>query len=100
MKGAVPCDADQRAEKGPDERLEGKAYILKKREAKSLFTHITRQLAKTPCDHTLTHARAWLEKKFPDGARHDAIIREWQEDGGGCDCEIILNCYERYELDG
>lgn len=77
-----------------------KAYILKKREAKSLFTHITRQLAKTPCDHTLTHARAWLEKKFPDGARHDAIIREWQEDGGGCDCEIILNCYERYELDG
>lgn len=35
-----------------------KAYILKKREAQSLFTHITRQLAKTPCDHSLTHARA------------------------------------------
>ena len=76
-----------------------KVYILKKRDAKSLFSYITRQLAKTPCNHTLTHARTWLETKYPDEAQRDAILHEWQEESGFCDCEIILNCYERYDLD-
>lgn len=76
-----------------------KVYILKKRDAKSLFSYLNRQLAKTACDHTLTHAQTWLEKKYPDEAQREAILREWQEEGGFCDCEILLNCYERYELD-
>ena len=76
-----------------------KVYILKKRDAQSLFGYITRQLEKTGCDHTLTHAKAWLTRKFEDEALREAVLRELEEDGGGCDCEVILNCYERYELD-
>ena len=76
-----------------------KVYVLKKRDAKSLFSYISHQLEKAPCDHTLTHARAWLARKFEDEAIREAVLRELEEDGGGCDCEVILNCYERYELD-
>lgn len=76
-----------------------KVYILKKREARSLFGSITREIGKQGCDHTLRFTRAWLEKKYEDEGLRARILAEINEDGGGCDCEVILNCYERYELD-
>lgn len=76
-----------------------KKYLLKKREARSLFGFLTKQLDAAGCDHTLRHTEAWLAKKYEDEALRQQILAEIREDGGYCDCEVILNCYERYELD-
>lgn len=76
-----------------------KKYLLKKREARSLFGFLTKQLAASGCDHTLRHTEAWLAKKYVEEALRQQILEEIREDGGCCDCEVILNCYERYELD-
>lgn len=77
-----------------------KTYLLKKPQAKSLFNYLHKSLDKAPCDHTLCHTKEWLQKKYPDQV--DLInqaLQEMQEDGGFCDCEVLLNCYERYELE-
>ena len=76
-----------------------KKYLLKKRDAKSLFGYISKQLSKADCDHTLRHTEAWLAKKYEDESIRRQALDEIREDGGYCDCEVILNCYERYELD-
>lgn len=39
-----------------------------------------------------------------DKEQKKALLSAWkekqkQDEGGFCDCEILLNCYERYELD-
>ncbi len=81
-----------------EEKL-NKKYILKKRDVKSLFGHITKQLSKDGCNHTLKYTEAWLAKKYEDENIRQQILAEIREDGGYCDCEVILNCYERYELD-
>lgn len=78
---------------------QNKTYLLKKRDAKSLFGYITEQLSVDGCDHTLRHTGIWLAKKYEDKNIQQQILDEIREDGGFCDCEVILNCYERYELD-
>ncbi len=78
---------------------QNKKYLLKKRDAKSLFGYISKQLAKSGCDHTLRYTEQWLIKKYEDEQIRQQALDEIKEDGGCCDCEVILNCYERYELD-
>jgi len=78
---------------------QNKQYLLKKRDVQSLFKYISRQLAAAGCDHTLKHTEAWLTKKYEDESIRRQALAEIREDGGHCDCEVILNCYERYELD-
>ncbi len=79
---------------------QNKKYILKKAEAKSLFNHLRKNLAKSECDHTLRFAMQWLVKKYGDDeAKIAEVVQEFKDDGGFCDCEVLLNCYERYELE-
>lgn len=79
---------------------QNKKYILKKAEAKSLFSFLRKKLSENTCDHTLRFSEEWITKKFSeDTGKINAVIRELQEDGGYCDCEVLLNCYERYELE-
>lgn len=40
------------------------------------------------CDHSLTHTRAWL-KAHKKSLR--ANLRAFEERGGNCDCEVLLN---------
>lgn len=30
--------------------------------------------------------------------KHDAVLTELEDMGGYCDCEVLANCYEDYEL--
>ena len=76
-----------------------KKYLLPKKDVKSLFNYISKQILEDECDHTLKHTRAWLAKKFEDENIYQQALNEIQEDGGYCDCEVLLNCYERYDLD-
>jgi len=77
---------------------QNKQYLLKKRDAKSLFSYIAKQLHECSCDHTLRHAEAWLTKKYEDEAFRQQVLAELRDDGGFCDCEVLMNCYEGYEL--
>ncbi len=77
-----------------------KPYILKKSNAQSLFRYLGKCLEKELCDHTLRHTNAWLQKKYPGNQEIiSQVLVEIQEDGGHCDCEVLMNCYERYELE-
>ena len=77
-----------------------KKYILKKAEAKSLFNYLHKKLADCDCDHTLKYSLEWLKKKYDGNDERIAeIMEELNADGGFCDCEVLLNCYERYELE-
>lgn len=79
---------------------QNKPYILKKANVKSLFNYLRKCLDKEPCNHTLIHTIEWLKKKYVDNnAIIDRVLDEIREDGGYCDCEVLLNCYERYELE-
>ncbi len=81
------------------EENQNKKYILKKIDAKSLFDYITKQLSQNGCDHTLCHTQEWLSKKIKNEDLRQQILNEIRNDGGYCDCEVIMNCYEKYELD-
>ncbi len=80
------------------EEKQNKKYLLKKKDAKSLFNYISKQLSAGGCDHTLQYTEAWLAKNYEDEAIRQQALNEIREDGGYCDCEVLLNCYERYEL--
>ncbi len=80
------------------EEKQKKSYLLKKADAQRLFGYLQQCLEQAPCDHTLCHTLEWLRKKYPDRDNLvDQIVQEIQEEGGYCDCEVILNCYDRYE---
>ena len=51
------------------------------------------------CSITLasTFTQEWLDQNI-DFMRHEAILTELEDMGGYCDCEVLLNCYEDYEL--
>lgn len=77
-----------------------KKYILKKREAASLFKYLNKNLEKNSCDHTMKYTMEWLENKFSTQEETiTAILEEVNDDGGFCDGEVLFNCYERYELE-
>jgi len=84
--------------KAYEEKL-NKKYLLTKKDANSLFSYISKQLSESCCDHTLRHTEVWLAKKFEDENIRRQALNEIREDGGYCDCEVLLNCYETYELD-
>lgn len=77
-----------------------KKYILNREEADCLLDYIDEHVVNCGCDGTLKFALEWLEAKY-DGDENiiAEIIEELNEDGGYCDCEVVMNCYERYDLD-
>ena len=73
-------------------------YILEREQVEDLFAFLDHVLDETPCDHTLRHTAKWIGKNCPDDKK-EAVFREIQEMGGYCDCEVLMNCYEEYEID-
>ena len=47
------------------------------------------------CDGTFKYTKQWLEKNV-SAEQHEAIIEEIQHDGGFCDCEVVINCYQDF----
>lgn len=75
-----------------------KKYLLNKTNARKLFSYLRRELSKAPCDHTLKNTEKWIDEHCPP-EKKDGILEEIKEMGGFCDCEVLLNCYSRYELE-
>ena len=73
---------------------EGKmTYLLHPTQVRSLFDWLETALKREPCDHTLRHTMAWIERELPDESV-SAVLGELREMGGWCDCEVLFNCYE------
>ena len=77
---------------------QNKKFVLSKTRATKLFRFLRKQLAEQDCDHTLRFTQQWLDENVP-AEKHAAILKEMAEQGGFCDCEVLMNCYEKYELE-
>ena len=45
----------------------------------------------------MKHTEKCISDNFGNEKKED-IIREMKEMGGYCDCEVLLNCYENYDI--
>lgn len=75
-----------------------KIYYLKKEEAVELFQYLEEILEDSGCDHTLKNTNQWLKENIADEERCECIRQEMKESGGFCDCEVLDNCYEEYDI--
>ena len=76
---------------------QNKKYILSKTKTQILFRYLETELENTPCNHTLHYTEQWLKDNFPQ-EKVSRVIAEMKEMGGYCDCEVLLNCYEKYDI--
>ena len=74
-----------------------KAYMLTEEKVKELFEYLEEKLDDTGCDHTLHHTEQWLKDNVPEEIV-EKTITEMTDMGGYCDCEVLLNCYEEYDI--
>lgn len=74
-----------------------KRHILTANQAASLFEYIDIRLQDQRCDYTHRFTQEWLDNNIP-ATQHPFILAEIEDMGGFCDCEVLLNCYEDYEL--
>lgn len=72
-------------------------HILTANEAASLFEYLEIRLQDKGCNHTHRFTQAWLDEHI-DFMKHQDILIELEDMGGYCDCEVLMNCYEDYEL--
>ncbi len=74
-----------------------KNFILSREEAEGLFDYLDEKLEENGCDSTLKYTMEWLNLSI-DREIIPSVLAEIEEMGGYCDCEVILNCYEDYDL--
>ncbi len=72
-------------------------HILTANQAADLFAYVEVRLQDEGCNHTHLFTQEWLEANI-DFMQHEAVLAELENMGGYCDCEVLLNCYEDYEL--
>ena len=74
-----------------------KDYILTEENVQKLFECLEQKLDNTGCDHTLYHTEQWLKDNIPQELI-ERVVEEITDMGGYCDCEVLLNCYEDYDI--
>jgi hypothetical protein len=73
-------------------------YILSEENVQKLFAYLEEQLDACGCDHTLRSTEQWLKDNI-SAELHENVIAEINDMGGYCDCEVLLNCYEDYDIE-
>ena len=76
---------------------QNKKYILSKTKTQKMFRFLETQLEDIPCNHTLCYTEQWLKDNLSE-EKVKSVITEMKEMGGYCDCEVLLNCYEKYDM--
>ena len=74
-----------------------KNYILTEEHVQKLFEYLEEQLDNSCCDHTLHHTEQGLKENISQ-EMIESVIAEITDMGGYCDCEVLLNCYEDYDI--
>lgn len=77
---------------------QNKKYVLSKTRVSKMFHFLDKQLQAQSCDETLRFTKQWLAENIP-AEKHIIILSEIEEMGGHCDCEVLMNCYERYDIE-
>jgi len=88
-------DKEKRMSKKLIKAEEGK--VLSRDQVEQLFAYVAGRLEKAGCDHTLHFTKSWLRETLSPEA-FEAAMKEIGDMGGYCDCEVLMNCYEDYEL--
>ncbi|MBO5510289.1 MAG: DUF2695 domain-containing protein [Clostridia bacterium] len=73
-------------------------YILSKEDVQNLFAYLEDQLDACDCDSTLRYTEQWLKDNI-SRELHESVMAEITDMGGYCDCEVLLNCYEDYDIE-
>ena len=76
---------------------QNKKYVLSKTRVRKLFGFLEKKLEEEPCDHTLRFTTEWIQNNCKPEQK-EAILQELRDMGGYCDCEVLANCYEKYDL--
>ena len=76
---------------------QSKAHVLAEDDVRKLFVYLEEQLGGSFCDHTLRYTERWLKENLSAEMAED-VIAEITEMGGYCDCEVLFNCYEDYDI--
>ncbi len=76
---------------------QSKEYILTEDNVQELFEYLEEQLDSFDCDHTLRHTEHWLKSNISQ-KMIESVIAEITDMGGCCDCEVLFNCYEDYDI--
>jgi hypothetical protein len=77
---------------------QSKNYILTEENVQKLFEYLEEQLDNSCCNHTLHHTEQWLKENISQ-EMIESVIVEITDMGGYCDCEVLLNCYEDYDIE-
>ena len=89
--------AEKNALKKEWKAAQRKDYILTEENVQKLFEYLEEKLDNTGCDHTLCHTEQWLKDNIPQELIESVVV-EITDMGGYCDCEVLLNCYEEYDI--
>jgi hypothetical protein len=68
---------------------------LTKNQAQDLISFVDFKLSKDPCDYSLRHATQWAKINQID---YDDLIDILEDNGGYCDCEVVLNLPDDREI--
>lgn len=74
-----------------------RTYLLSKEQAEELLSFVDEQVEEYDCDDTLRFTLQWLNGNLPS-EQHAAVLEELASMGGNCDCEVMYNCYEDYDI--
>ena len=78
-----------------DQKREQLKPPITNEQLKALFDYLNNLLEKQGCDDTSRFAIAWLEN---NGHPTQDVIDWLEENGGYCDCEVVMNVlYEMFE---
>lgn len=75
-----------------------KKLLLRAGRSGGAFEYLEEALQAEECDHSLKNTEQWILDNIDDEERRDQVRREIKEDGGYCDCEVLCNCYEEYDI--
>lgn len=77
--------------------LHSRDYLLTEENVQELFEFLENQMDNFGCDHTLRHTEQWIKENIPQ-EMVERVLAEIRDMGGYCDCEVLLNCYEDYDM--
>ncbi len=78
-------------------KMEKPKEILSEEDVIDLFQFLEKQLDENECDGTLRFTNEWLEARF-SGDVLRKIYEKIENDGGFCDCEVLYNCFQEYDI--
>lgn len=76
------------------QRAEARAKLpLADPEMKRLFDALAEKLSVEPCNHSLCGVEEWCRR---ESASFDAVATWCHDNGGHCDCEVLVNCKDQW----